>query len=483
MILDKSYEHNCKYGECSFSDWTVHLDPHSCVRRFREARPPARQIFGSLGRNRLLACSPLRLDTSPTPPYFGRIPHTDTTHGHNKTQNSATCACVCRHRDARMWKKKTTTKVGIRCATNGCKAARKPMAVAAETASLSPPATAIDKDAVHPCPICLVNEDDYGKYCLCYGCGQLYCGDCNVAAKIGRVENCPTCRAPFAVPAEVKVERLMKLLTRSPGRHTRVAQSNLGMMYSMGTGVVQDYTEAVRRYRLAADQGLAMAQSNLGVMYENGTGVRQDHAKAARWFRIAADQGFFQAQCNLGIMYKHGNGVAQDDAEAVRWYRRAADQGLATAQSNLAVMYKHGNGVAQDDAEAARWFRLAADQGLATAQSSLGVMYKSGIGVSQDDAEAAQCFRLAAVQGDADGQYFLGLIYKDGSGVAQNDAEAARWYRLAADQGDADAQYFLGVMYSDGTGVCRDHTEATRLLKLACDQGHSHARDGLAKFA
>ncbi|MGY8985733.1 MAG: hypothetical protein ACKVIX_03750 [Sphingomonadales bacterium] len=32
-------------------------------------------------------------------------------------------------------------------------------------------------------------------------------------------------------------------------------------------------TEAVRRYRLAADQGLALAQSNLGLMYDNGRGV------------------------------------------------------------------------------------------------------------------------------------------------------------------------------------------------------------------
>jgi hypothetical protein len=46
--------------------------------------------------------------------------------------------------------------------------------------------------------------------------------------------------------------------------------------------VRQDHAEAVKWYRLAADQGHATAQSNLGVKYENGEGVRQDHAEAVK---------------------------------------------------------------------------------------------------------------------------------------------------------------------------------------------------------
>ncbi len=46
------------------------------------------------------------------------------------------------------------------------------------------------------------------------------------------------------------------------------------------------------RYRLAADQGDADAQFNLGIMYENGRRVPQDETEAVRWYRLAADQGF-----------------------------------------------------------------------------------------------------------------------------------------------------------------------------------------------
>ena len=41
-------------------------------------------------------------------------------------------------------------------------------------------------------------------------------------------------------------------------------------MYFNGDGVAQNYAEAMRWYRLAADQGLAWAQYNLGLMHENG---------------------------------------------------------------------------------------------------------------------------------------------------------------------------------------------------------------------
>ena len=95
-----------------------------------------------------------------------------------------------------------------------------------------------------------------------------------------------------------------------------------------------DETEAVRWFRLAADQGFAGAQYFLGVMYTNGRGVPQEETEAVRWFRLAADQGFAGAQYFLGIMYVSGRGVSQDGTEAVRWFRLAADQGRGRAGSS-----------------------------------------------------------------------------------------------------------------------------------------------------
>ena len=66
------------------------------------------------------------------------------------------------------------------------------------------------------------------------------------------------------------------------------AQSALGFKYVTGEGVPQDYTEALKWYRLAAAQGDADAQFNLGVMYHNGQGVPQDYVQALKCFNLAA---------------------------------------------------------------------------------------------------------------------------------------------------------------------------------------------------
>ena len=59
----------------------------------------------------------------------------------------------------------------------------------------------------------------------------------------------------------------------------------------MGRGVVEDDAEAVRWYRLAANQGHALAQSKLGMMYTIGQGVLQDSVMAHMWYNISSANG------------------------------------------------------------------------------------------------------------------------------------------------------------------------------------------------
>ena len=61
----------------------------------------------------------------------------------------------------------------------------------------------------------------------------------------------------------------------------------------------ENYTEAVKWYRKAADHGLADAQFDLGVYYENGWGVTQSYTEAVKWYRKAARQGYKDAQNRL----------------------------------------------------------------------------------------------------------------------------------------------------------------------------------------
>ena len=80
-----------------------------------------------------------------------------------------------------------------------------------------------------------------------------------------------------------------------------------------------------------------MAQHNLGFMYDNGQGTPQDYAEAVKWYRLAAEQGHAQALNNLGFMYENGHGVLQDYAEAHKWYNLAASRQTNEESRNRAI--------------------------------------------------------------------------------------------------------------------------------------------------
>ena len=123
-----------------------------------------------------------------------------------------------------------------------------------------------------------------------------------------------------------------------------------------------DFATALKEWKPLAEQGNASAQSNLGLMYDNGWGVIQDYKAAVKWYKLAAEQGHSIAQLNLGFMYSKGQGVIQDYKAAVKWYRLAAEQGHSSAQSNLGRMYYLGQGVIEDYTRAHMWWSISASQ-------------------------------------------------------------------------------------------------------------------------
>ena len=161
----------------------------------------------------------------------------------------------------------------------------------------------------------------------------------------------------------------------------------------------EEFADAVRAFRIAAEKGNAKAQFLLGACYYNGKGVERDVDEAVRWTRKAAEQGHVEAQCSLGCAYVDGNGANKDMAEAARWFRKAAKEGYAGAQLNLGRCYATGEGVEKDKEEAAKWTRKAAEQGLAEAQWAMAGCYAGGEGVEEDMDEAVRWARKAARQG------------------------------------------------------------------------------------
>ncbi len=66
-------------------------------------------------------------------------------------------------------------------------------------------------------------------------------------------------------------------------------------------------------------------------MCRQGLGGPQDFEEALRWFRRAAEQGNGGAQNHLGLMYFEGDGIAKDEIEAYKWAYLSAQQGVEQA--------------------------------------------------------------------------------------------------------------------------------------------------------
>jgi len=62
------------------------------------------------------------------------------------------------------------------------------------------------------------------------------------------------------------------------------------------------------------------------LMIREDYGVPENDVEAVRWYRLSAEQGDMTAQLELGYMYRNSRGVPEDDVLAYMWYNLAATQ-------------------------------------------------------------------------------------------------------------------------------------------------------------
>ena len=81
--------------------------------------------------------------------------------------------------------------------------------------------------------------------------------------------------------------------------------------------LVIDGSENIAELRRLAEQGHVGAQYVLAVRYDNGEeGVPQNYPEAIKWYRKAAEQGDSEAQHDLGMLYHK----LQDHYESYIWF-------------------------------------------------------------------------------------------------------------------------------------------------------------------
>ncbi len=131
--------------------------------------------------------------------------------------------------------------------------------------------------------------------------------------------------------------------------------------------------------------------------------------EAVKWYRLGAENGYENAQYKLGYIYEKGQGVEKDYGEAVKWYSRAAERGYVDAQFAVAQVYEQ---VLKDYPEARKWYAAAARQNHRQAQYRLGMMCEYGLGGSCDMEEAKKWYSMAMSNGHSGAEYEMKKISK-----------------------------------------------------------------------
>jgi TPR repeat protein len=226
--------------------------------------------------------------------------------------------------------------------------------------------------------------------------------------------------------------------------------------------------------KAAAEQGDAVAQFRLANLYAYGSGVQQNFPEAMKWHLKAAEQGHAGAQCYLGIEHLEGAVANRDATKALGWFRKAADQNHGVAQFYVAIIHLQGIGVTKDTAEARKWLQKAADQGEPHALFHLGSMHCKGKDIPKDMVTGLMYLNLAALNANRvpEGEEAGDSLRKLEKNVAPEEfakgrEKAVQWARSGASRGQPEAQYVLGIMYAQGRAVPKDLVQAHLYLSLA----------------
>jgi len=95
----------------------------------------------------------------------------------------------------------------------------------------------------------------------------------------------------------------------------------------------QDYRLAAKEWKPLAEKGDAKSQTNLGILYFNGKGVLKDYKKAVNLLQNAANQGEAEAQFILGKIYIDGDGVPKSLKTAKIWVEMAFENEFDGAEA------------------------------------------------------------------------------------------------------------------------------------------------------
>lgn len=284
-------------------------------------------------------------------------------------------------------------------------------------------------------------------------------------------------------------------------------QVALAKLYETGEGVKQDYTEALKWWKIVADAGVEEANQAIDALFEKGVGNNPEDQVYRDWLRKKEGERYAARQVEVGHIF----GQAGRFVEAEEWYCRAIESGHESLEE-LEALYEANDGFCGrarllyakwlqkkvDAGDTKALWRLAdyydeendneklfecylqlVQQGETAAERLLADCYRYGKGTIGDNNQALRWYREAAKRGDQKAISSLHTLYREGLGHDAADSMYIKWLVREAARRDATAQFKLAQLYENGAHGQRNIDEALKLYREATESGHSHARKAL----
>lgn len=196
-----------------------------------------------------------------------------------------------------------------------------------------------------------------------------------------------------------KAKEKFETLCKDADQGDMESQFELAEYYYTGNdkiNIEQNYLEAVKWYRRAAEYGHGFSLYRLGYCYQFGYGLDKDLDKAMKCYRKALDNGYEQAKEPLNKLEECNK--AKENREKFEALLRDAKCGDMEAQYNLGEHYFTN----KNYEEAEKWYKQACDLGYDKAKAALERLEKHKQAVKNFES-----LRKEAEYGNLEAQYQL----------------------------------------------------------------------------
>jgi len=322
---------------------------------------------------------------------------------------------------------------------------------------------------------------------------------------------------PIAMVEIGRPEAAFRIYEQSAEGGDAEAMYALACDYNAGNGVAPDREKAAAWMTKAAEAGNAAAQCEVGFRYENpprdpSKPVRMNLPQAVKWYRLAADQNNAGGQYRLGLCYLAGQGVEKDEERGLDLIRRAAEKNGPAPLIELARLYAMGVGEPRNDQDRPMQLLQRAAQDASEwgwgAYRALIFRCQYGPATDRDLIAAVQWYcraALAGVEGCSlvdkleTGQTklrpmasfkveretecaLLSIRLPDNGGPSDRFLAVMSLYLKAARRNDSQALTQIGQMYAAGRDVPVSAAKAWPWFTLAAQRGDTRADAEIAKI-